>query len=337
MMEKPILTVAVPIYNMEQWLEKNLATYWNPRLIGRLEVLCLNNASTDGSKIIVEKYAKKHPQVFTLIDRKSRGYGGAINEAIERANGVYFRIVDADDWVDTEGLIQEIDALENHDFDVILTDYEIVNMETGAEIPVRAGDFGIEYGVEYHDFDGPRRTLPSIHGTTYRTQMLRESGFQMQDNIFFVDEEYVILPYLNAQVVIYYPFDIYRYQVANPEQSTSPKNRGKYQEHRAKVLKKLIRVYKETVVSQPDAPALPYCFERIKRGVGDHFTTLYMYVEDHRQGRRLAKEWADYVKEQIPEILPLVKRKQFILSLLNFSNVSLRKYESLKHMVLRKR
>ena len=57
------------------------------------------------------------------------------------------------------------------------------------------------------------KTLPSIHATTYRTDLLREQEFYMQDNMFFVDEEYVILPYLRAKSVLYLPFDVYRYQV----------------------------------------------------------------------------------------------------------------------------
>lgn len=333
-MSQPVLTIAVPIYNMERWLSKNLDTYYDPLLIGRLEILCLNNASTDGSKKIIEQHVQMCPKIFTLIDRKSRGYGGSINEAIRRAQGAYFRIVDADDWVDTKELIKEVNALEDSHIDVVLTDYQVVNMMTGAANPVCAGNFGVEYGVEYQNFSAPLRTLPSIHGTTYRTELLRKGKFQMQDNIFFVDEEYVVLPYLSAKNVIYYPFDVYRYQVANPEQSTSPKNRGKYQEHRAKILKRLIAAYREAVEHKMDFSALAYCFERIKRGVGDHFTTLYIYVEDRRQGRKLAKEWAAFVQKQTPEAWRFVMKKAQILSLMNLAGISIHQYEILKRTVL---
>ena len=94
-----VLTIAVPIFNMEWCLEKNLATYDDPRLIGRVEVICLNNASEDGSKAIIEKYVSSRPEIFRLMDRDSRGYGSSINAALAAAEGRYFRIVDADDWV----------------------------------------------------------------------------------------------------------------------------------------------------------------------------------------------------------------------------------------------
>lgn len=328
-----ILTIAVPIYNMERWLDKNLATYQAPKLLGRIEVLCLNNASQDCSKKIIEYRVKMCPQIFTLIDRDNRGYGSSINEAIAQARGRYFRIVDADDWVDTNELIRLVDVLERCESDVVLTDYEIVNLQTGIMTPVRAGDRGATYATPITDFSMPMQTLPSIHATTYRTALLQESGFQMQDGIFFVDEEYVILPYLHAKSVVYYPFDIYRYQVADPNQSTSPKNRGKYQEHREKILRRLIREYQEAKQDQPDNNALDYCFERIKRGVGDHFTTLYMYVVPRKTGRKLANEWKRDIQQADPMIWNAVKRKQVILSACNRLRISLRTYEKAKYFV----
>lgn len=329
-MKQPILTIAIPIYNMENWLDKNLATYWDPVFYERLEVLCLNNASEDGSKAIIQRYAEKWPQIFTLVDRNSRGYGGSINEAMARARGIYFRIVDADDWVDTKELIELVNALENCDVDIVLTDYEIVDMQTGVMTPVRAESKGVEYGRRYREFSWPLKTLPSIHGTTYRTALLQKSGFQMQDNIFFVDEEYVILPYLFAESVIYYPFDIYRYQVANPAQSTSPQNRAKYHGHREKVLRRLITDYQAARSASPGGIALSYCYDRIKRGVGDHFTTLYMYIEDRRTGRQLAKKWQGYIQTYALEFWPPVREKKVVLSLMNYLHVSLEQYNTWK-------
>lgn len=331
------LTIAVPTYNMERWLGKNLATYRHPALEGRLEVLCLNNASTDSSKAIIKEYVQTCPEIFALVDRSSGGYGGSVNQAIAQARGAYFRIVDADDWVETEELIKQVDTLENCDADVVLTDYQIVNMQTRKMTPIRAGDKEIEYGRVFTNFSGPTLTLPSIHGTTYRTRLLRECGFRMQEDIFFVDEEYVILPYLAAKSIIYYPFDVYRYQVANPAQSTSPQNRAKYQEHREKILKRLIGEYQDAKKTDPTGPALSYCFERIRRGVGDHFTTLYMYVENREKGRELADNWKQYIQKNAAGFWPSVRKKAAQLAILNRLHISVISYEALKRAVIRNR
>lgn len=333
--ETCVLTIAVPTFNMERWLDKNLATYQDERLVDRLEVICLNNASEDRSLEIIQRYVAAQPRLFRLMDRDSRGYGSSINAAIATARGRYFRIVDADDWVDTAELVKLVDALATCEADVVLTDYQIVNMQNGSHTAVRAGDQGAPYGVILTGFSWPTRTLPSIHATTYRISLLRESGFFMQDGIFFVDEEYVILPYLSARSVLYYPFDIYRYQVANPAQSTSPKNRSKYQQHREMVLERLIAAYLDAERIDKGNQALGYCYERICRGVGDHFTTLYMYVEDRREGRRLAKNWRQAVRPS-PFWAP-VRCKVWQLALLNRFSVSLRVYERLKAILIGRR
>lgn len=351
-----VLTVAVPTFNMEWCLEKNLRTFFDDRLLGRLEVICLNNASTDNSKAIIRKYVQRYPQMFKLRDWEGGGYrslksgedldaeytpsplsddsdwigyGSAINDAISVAGGRYFRIVDADDWVDTGELVRLVDQLEQCDADVVLTDYQRVNLQSAAVIHVPVSEDRSAYG-RILDVKAAARILPSTHSTTYRTSLLRESAFCVQEGRFFVDEEYVILPYLYVRSVICYPFDIYRYQVADPRQSTSPQNRAKYHRHREQVLRRLFREYDDAKESGGAADALAYCFERIRRGVGDHFTTLYMYVADRREGRRLAKEWRNCVQHEAPDFWPPVAKKAALLAMLNWAHVSLAQYDRLK-------
>lgn len=325
-----VLTIAIPTFNMERWLEKNLATYCDCRLNGRLEVLCLNNASEDQSKDIILQYVQRYPETFHLVDRDSRGYGSSINAAMEMAQGKYFRIVDADDWVDTDALVKLVQQLENCEVDIVLSDYSIVNMQSGKMTAICAKDRGIFYNIIQTNFDGPCKTLPSIHATTYRRSLLKNSGFYMQDNMFFVDEEYVVLPYFFAKNVIYYPYNIYRYQVANPAQSTSPKNRAKYKIHREKILSRLISEYYRSMSVGASDQALTYCFLRIKNGIGDHFTTLYMYEEDRRAGRKLAKAWKAYIKNSAKDFWPYINKKVALLHILNCLHVSLKQYDWLK-------
>lgn len=337
MSSQPVLTIAVPIFNMERCLAHNLDTYCDERFAGRVEVLCLNNASEDSSREIIQNFVSRYPQIFQMVDRNSRGYGSSINSAIDIAKGQYFRIVDADDWVDTNELAKLVNTLTKCHADIVLTDYQIVNMQDGKATLVKASDKGAVYDQLSNSFDWPCRTLPSIHNTTYRTELLRSSDFHMQDNIFFVDEEYVILPYLSAETVIYYSFDIYRYQVANPAQSTSPQNRARYQEHREKILRRLINIYDKAKAEQSRASqdALRYCRLRVRNGIGDHFTTLLMYVENRREGRKLAAQWETYLRKYALEFWPEVRRKVRALKILNRLGVSLTQYELLKKWLLK--
>lgn len=331
---QPVLTIAVPTFNMERLLQEDLTSYADRRLREKLEVLVMNNASEDRSREIAESFCEQFPEIFRLIDRDSRGYGGSINQAMELARGRYFRIVDADDWVDTDQLVRLVTLLEHCTADVVLSDYCVVSMSDGAVRPVSATAGRVPYDTLLTDLRGCCDTLPCIHSTTYRTQLLRESGFFMQDGIFFVDEEYVVLPYLFAKNVYYTDCDVYRYRVDNPAQSTSPKNRAKLQSHRKQILKRLIA---EVGRCGDDSPAaktggLFYCRDRIAKGVGDHFTTLYMYVEDRAEGRRLAGEWRAYLLKEAPEYWNAAAKKTAALSLLNRFHISLKTYAQLKKL-----
>ena len=325
-----VLTIAVPIYNMERCLEKNLATFDDPRLAARVQVICLNNASSDSSLAIAEAFEERSPEIFQVLDRKTRGYGGSINDAVSMARGKYFRIVDADDWVCTDELVRFADCLESAEADIVYTDYRIVDMQTGREKPVRAGDKGAEYGVCTGDFSVPVKTYPMIHGTTYRTELLRECGFKMQDDTFFVDEEYMLLPAIYARTVLYLDMDIYRYMVSNPAQSTSPQNRSRLQTHQERVIKRVA----EEFARAPEGPSTPFVRYRVTRLLGDRFVVLLMYVEDRKEGRRLAKQWEKYVRSTWPDLWPQVSGKARILYLLNAVRLPLGAYLRLKEAFL---
>lgn len=327
---QPALTIAVPAYNMGWCLEKNLRTYCDDGLAGRLEVVILNNASTDETERIARRFCREYPGIFRLCSRESRGYGGSVNQALSIAKGRYFRIVDADDWVDTRALERLVKRLANCAVDIVQTDYTIVDMQSGRKTPVNAGSRGIRYGTVYRDFACAVKTLPMIHSTAYRTELLREAGFSMQDDTFFVDEEYTVLPFLRAETIVYFPENVYQYQVANPEQSTSPRNRGVYAAHRERVVRRLIAAYRAAARSGRRFPqnALPYCLKRIQDSAADHFTTLYIYVEDRAQGRRMAARWADELDGS--GLSFRCGKKRAALSALNALRVSPVQYAALK-------
>lgn len=326
---KKVLTIAVPSYNMEKHLPKNLPTYADSRFNGALEVIVLDNASTDATAQIAQSFVEQFPDTFTLLRRDSRGYGGSINDAMAMAHGTYFRIVDADDWVNTEDLLRLVEALKHCDADVVQTNYCRVVMSTGEELPFRFQN--VTYEKMYTEFAPCRENIPCIHSTTYQTGLLRECGFYMQDGIFFVDEEYVILPFLSAKSVLYYDLDIYRYLVGNPTQSTSPENRAKYAGHREQVVRRLITVYESTQMT-PDAKK--YCFFRIAQAAADHLTTLYMYLPDRAEGRKEAAKWEYYVKTSDPQMYAVIRRKAFLLRQCNRLHLGLDAYQSLKRVIL---
>ena len=106
-MEK-ILSVSIASYNVEKFIRKALDSCCIPEIMDRLEVLVVNDGSTDGTLQIAREYEKQYPQTFRVIDKKNGGYGSTVNASIQAATGKYFRLLDGDDWFDRDGLVKMI-------------------------------------------------------------------------------------------------------------------------------------------------------------------------------------------------------------------------------------
>lgn len=110
-MSNKILTISVAAYNVEKTLSKTLDSFNDSRIYDDVEVLIIDDGSKDKTKDIAEKYEKLVPQMFKYIKKSNGGHGSTINKGITLATGKYFKVIDGDDWVDTDSLIKFVEKL----------------------------------------------------------------------------------------------------------------------------------------------------------------------------------------------------------------------------------
>lgn len=168
-----ILTVVVPAYNVERFLEKTLSSFIFDKMSGRVEIITVDDGSSDRTAEIARSYEEKYPGVFRTISKENGGHGSTINRGAEAACGKYFKVVDGDDWVDSEAFEKLTDFLEASDADCIVSNYCEVNDTTGEMTP-----------VEYSRFFPERRDMPfselaeslplALHSMTLRTEIFEE-------------------------------------------------------------------------------------------------------------------------------------------------------------------
>ena len=118
-----ILTISVAAYNSEGWLTRCLDSFVIDEVMDKLEVIIVNDGSTDGTHDIASEYCSRYPDVFRLIDKKNSGHGSTINTSLKAATGKYYKLVDSDDWVEKAGLIKLVHALEKTDADLVLNPF----------------------------------------------------------------------------------------------------------------------------------------------------------------------------------------------------------------------
>ena len=107
---KPLVSVVLPIYNVEKYLPKCLDS-----VVGQsyenIEIICINDGSPDESEKIVADYMKNDSRIV-LINQKNQGLSGARNTGIENAKGEYIMFLDSDDWIDPETVEVAVDEAQ---------------------------------------------------------------------------------------------------------------------------------------------------------------------------------------------------------------------------------
>jgi glycosyltransferase involved in cell wall biosynthesis len=120
-MQHPKVSVLMPIYNVERYLEECLDSAC-AQTLSDIEIICINDGSTDSSKAVVERYMQNDARI-KLIDKANSGYGASMNQGLDAATGEYIAILESDDFLDTEGLATLYEVMRANDVQVVKANY----------------------------------------------------------------------------------------------------------------------------------------------------------------------------------------------------------------------
>lgn len=217
-----LITVIVPTYNMEKYLDRCLTSLLVPsELMELLEVLVINDGSKDKSLEIAHHYEKQYPQTFRVIDKENGNYGSCINRGLKEATGKYIKILDADDYFVNSNWAIFLGRLKQIDADLILTDFCFVD-ET--DTPKRYRRFDIGANMLYKVSDVIEQISGvEMHAIIYRKQLLLDMNYYQTEGISYTDAEWATLPIMNISSVFYVPVHLYNYFVGRDGQTMDPK------------------------------------------------------------------------------------------------------------------
>lgn len=214
-----LLTLSVAAYNVESMIRETLDSILECSLSEQIEVLVVNDGSTDSTLEYVTTYVRNYPGVIKLIDKANGGYGSTVNTAMATAEGRYFKLIDGDDWVDPEGLKELLRFLASHDVDMVVTKYVQVNPQTGKETVVE-GNYPYTNKILPFDENSSYGVVP-MHQLTFRTEVLRASGTKLMEGVPYTDAEFCIMPIPCVETIAYVDAIVYRYRLGYAEQSVS--------------------------------------------------------------------------------------------------------------------
>lgn len=219
-----LLTVSVAAYNAEGWLARCLKSLTENSVAEDIDVIIVNDGSSDGTLEIARSYEKRYPSIIRVVDKDNGGHGSTINVAIERALGKYFKIVDSDDWVEAGGIERLIRVLAQSDADCIVNPYFRVDADSGAKTLVNVFDRSNPLGTELQVNQIKGDLKLAMHALCFRTDLLKCSPYRLDEKCFYVDAEYIVYYFGDCQTVLLLDWPVYDYLVGTSEQSVNISN-----------------------------------------------------------------------------------------------------------------
>lgn len=311
-----ILTFVIPAYNSEGFLDKCIPSMLAPAILDKLEIIIVNDGSTDDTVSVAQKYCDQYPGVVRLVSQENKGHGGALNTGCAAACGKYLKVIDADDWVETESLAAFVAFLEACESDVVLTHYRTIDIGTGEIKNWRSfpDEFGRAYAFDEIMTDWRRfdRCL-TFHGITYRTDFYREKGIRLSEHVFYEDHEFATYPCCRAETITPFDLFLYDYRIGDVNQSVSAANQLKRLGHTETVLSHMMEEYQKL----PENAGKRYAAMKIQGLLLSYLTTTLLLHPDKKTGRRLAAERMGESKAAAAEAYALAKRKYQVFCLMN--------------------
>lgn len=327
-----ILTIVVPAYNSEAFLDKSVASFLHPDILDRLEVILVNDGSTDGTEEKAGEYSARYPNVIRLISQENKGHGGALNTGCAAAVGKYLKVIDADDWVVTENLPEFIRLLENCESDVVLTHHHTIDISTSEVKNWKSypPEFGRAYTLDeimsdWRSFD---RSM-TFHGITYKTDFYHNNCIQLSEHVFYEDHEYATFPCCHAKSLTPFDLFIYEYRIGDVAQSVSEENQLRRSGHTKTVLKRMIAEHN----TLPDLSEGGKAYIAMKaQGLLLSYLTTQLLVERNREkGRREAEKIMWHFRKDFPESYELAKKKFKVFLLMNRLHVPKKAWDRILH------
>lgn len=249
-----LLSIAVPCYNSENYMKNCIESL----LVGgdEVEILIVNDGSKDRTAQIADEYEKKYPGIIKAIHQENKGHGGAVNTGIENATGLYFKVVDSDDWLNAEAYKKALGVLETvtrgpEKLDALICNYVYEKEGAKRKRVMRYHTAFPQDRIfgwnETNELGKGQYVL--MHSLIYRTELLRECGLRLPEHTFYVDNIFAFQPMQYVKKLYYLDVNLYRYYIGRDDQSVNEKVMLTRMDQQLKVNKLMIDSYEGKLVT----------------------------------------------------------------------------------------
>lgn len=243
-----LLSIVIPCYNSQDYMERCIRSL----LPGGddVEILIVDDGSKDMTPEIADAYERRYPSIVKAIHQENGGHGEALNAGLRNAAGLYFKVVDSDDWVDLESYGKILEVLKEmvssgQALDMLISNF-VYEKEGAKHKRVMKYTSALVQGqvFTWSDVRHMRKgRYLLMHSVIYRTKLLRDCGLVLPKHTFYVDNLYVYVPLPFVKTMYYLDVDFYRYYIGREDQSVNEKVMIQRIDQQIKVNKMMVDAY----------------------------------------------------------------------------------------------
>lgn len=249
-----LLTVTIPCYNSQEYMEHAIQT----ALVGgeAVEILIVDDGSSDNTLSIAKEYEQKYPTIIRAIHKENGGHGSAVNTGIQNATGLFFKVLDSDDWFDEASLKKILHFIqylvkESIPLDLIINNYvyEKPSIHKRKVVNYRSA-IPCNRFFTWDDVKHFRMTQNLLmHSIMYRTQLLKDCHLTLPEHTFYVDNIFAYVPLPSVKKMYYLNVDLYRYYIGRDDQSVNETVMTRRIDQQIKITKIMIDAHDLTTIS----------------------------------------------------------------------------------------
>lgn len=332
-----ILSIIIPTYNAEQFLDKGLPTFLldEVELLDKLEVLIVNDGTPDNSVVVAQKYVDQYPNVFRILNKENGGHGSAINAGVEAITGQYFQVVDADDWVDTKVLANVLRVLERENFDAMIHGHRTYDISTD-EVVEKQVICSVEKNtyslVELMQFWNDIYWGMTFHGVLYNTEFYRNLNYKLIEGVFYEDQEYATVPLAYANTVRVFNEPLYSYRIGDVNQSVSTQSLIKRLPDLEKVIYRLADIKERVIEFAPGGQN--YWIKKLTKCIADFYYIALILNTNRIEARKMVKQFNMQLQRINPGIYGMMQKKCKIFEMLFLLHFSEKIYKTVVKRIL---
>lgn len=252
-----LISFTVPCYNSQDYMKKCIDSL----LVGGddVEIIIVNDGSKDNTLSIAEDYKSRYPDIVKVIDKPNGGHGSGVNSGVDVATGLYYKVVDSDDWLDCGALLKLLETIKTHISEGQTPDMYVTNFvyekvsENMQHVNSNADKFPVGQICTWDKVKAFRFSrYMMMHALIYKREKYLASGTRLPEHTFYVDNIYAYRPLPYMQTLCYLDLDLYRYFIGRADQSVNMANFVKRYEQQLRVMQLMTDAYTwKQIKSQP--------------------------------------------------------------------------------------